>query len=69
MSCNCPDNDTVRSQGRGVDKDLRGPFNIEPTPFTKIEADEHPEVLDSLPLGAMFFIGLRSAYPGSTMAN
>ena len=53
MSRNCPDNDTIKSQGRGPPG--ASSFNVEPMPFTESDLDEQPEVLDSLPLGAMFF--------------
>lgn len=53
MSRNCPDNDTVKSQGRGPPG--ASSFNLEPAFLTETDSDEQPEVLDSSPLGAMFF--------------
>ena len=53
MSRNCPDKDTVRSQGNGPPG--ASSFNVEPVPLTETESDDGIEILDSLPLGAMFF--------------
>ena len=53
MSRNCPDKETVKSQGRGPPG--ASSFNVEPVPFTEVDSDDHAEILDSLPLGAMFF--------------
>ena len=53
MSRNCPDKDTVRSQGSGPPG--ASSFNVEPVPLTETESDDGIEILDSLPLGAMFF--------------
>ena len=53
MSRNCPDKDTVRSQGRGPPG--ASSFNVEPVPFTETDSDDDAEILDSLPLGALFF--------------
>ena len=53
MSRNCPDNETIKSQGRGPPG--ASSFNVEPMPDTATGSDEDIEVLDSLPLGAMFF--------------
>ena len=53
MSRNCPDKETVKSQGRGPPG--ASSFNVEPVPFPEIDSDDHAEILDSLPLGAMFF--------------
>ena len=51
MSRNCPDNASVKSQGQGPLG--ASVFSVEPIP--EIDSDEHAEVLDSLPLGAMSF--------------
>ena len=53
LSRNCPDKDTVRSQGRGPPG--ASSFNVEPVPFTETDSDDDAEILDSLPLGALFF--------------
>ena len=53
MSRNCPDNDTVKSQGRGPPGTLS--FNLEPVYLSETDSDDQPEILDSLLLGAMFF--------------
>jgi Zinc knuckle len=50
MSRNCPDNTVVQSQGRGPPG--ASTFNLEPVPETMSE--DGVEVLDSLPLGAVF---------------
>ena len=50
MSRNCPDNASVKSSGHGPPG--KAAFNMEPI---VTESDEQTEVLDSLPLGAMFF--------------
>ena len=51
MSRNCPDNTTVRSHGQGPPG--TSAFSMEPVPET--ESEGQTEVLDSLPLGAMYF--------------
>ena len=53
MSRNCPDNDTVMSQGRGPLG--ASSFNLEPEYLSGTDLDDQPEILDSLPLGAVFF--------------
>ena len=53
MSRNCPENETVRSQGNGPPG--ASSFNVEPVPLTETDSEEDIEILDSLPLGAMFF--------------
>ena len=53
MSRNCPDNASVKSQGQGPPG--TSTFSVEPVSLEEINSDEHAEVLDSLPLGAMFF--------------
>ena len=52
ISRNCPDNATVKSHGQGPPG--ASTFNVEPIPL-ETDSDEQAEVLDSLPLGAMFF--------------
>ena len=52
MSRNCPDNATVHSHGHGPPG--ASTFNVEPAPV-ETDSEEYAEVLDSLPLGAMFF--------------
>ena len=53
MSRNCPDSNTVKSQGRGPPG--ASSFNLEPVHLSETDSDDQPEILDSLPLGAMFF--------------
>ena len=53
MSRNCPDKDTVRSQGNGPPG--ASSFSVEPVPLTETDSEDGIEILDSLPLGAMFF--------------
>ena len=55
MSRNFPDNDMVKSQGRGPPG--ASSFSVEPVPLTDTDSDEQPEVLDSLPQGAMIRTG------------
>ena len=50
MSRNCPDNASVMSRGHGLPR--ASSFNIEPVPETD---SEEQVVLDSLPLGAVYF--------------
>jgi hypothetical protein len=51
MSRNCPDNASVKSQGQGPPG--TSSFNIEP--ILETDSNGQPEVLDSLPLGAICF--------------
>ena len=51
MSRNCPDNASVVSRGIGLPG--ASSFNVELVPET--DSEEQAEVLDSLPLGAMYF--------------
>ena len=53
MSRNCPDNAVVKSQGQGPPG--TSTFNVEPVSLVETDSEEGAEVLDSLPLGAMFF--------------
>ena len=53
MSRNCPDNETIKSQGRGPPG--AASFNVELMSLLEIGDDDDTEVLESLPLGAMFF--------------
>ena len=53
MSRNCPDNASMKSPGQGPPG--KSAFNVEPVPLTETESEEHTEVLDSLPLGAICF--------------
>ena len=52
MSRNCPDNATVKSKGQGPPG--ASSFNVEPV-LLETDMEDHVEILDSLPLGAMFF--------------
>ena len=52
MSRNCPDNATVKSKGQGPPG--ASSFNVKPV-LLKTDMEDHVEILDSLPLGAMFF--------------
>ena len=45
--------DTIKSQGRGPLG--ASSFNMEPMTLVETDSDEQPEILDSLPLGALFF--------------
>jgi hypothetical protein len=51
MSRNCPDNASVKSQGQGPPG--ASSFNVEP--ILETDSEGQPEVLDSLPLGAIGF--------------
>ena len=53
MSRNCPDNETIKSQGRGPPG--AASFNVELMSLLEVGDDDDTEVLESLPLGAMFF--------------
>ena len=53
MSRNCPDNATVKSKGSGPPGSSA--FNLEPVSIVETDSEEHIEVLDSLPLGAICF--------------
>lgn len=51
ISQNCPDNATVKSYGQGPPG--ASTFNVEPV-VLETDLDEQAELLDSLPLGAIF---------------
>ena len=53
MSRNCHDNAVVKSQGQGPPG--TSTFNVEPVSLVETDSEEGAEVLDSLPLGTMFF--------------
>ena len=53
MVRNCPSRSTVKSGGSKPPG--ASTFNIEPTAMADDELDNHVEVLESLPLGAVFF--------------
>ena len=48
---NCPDNAVVTSQGHGPPG--AATFSVEPVSMTEVSFDDHVEVLDSLPVGAI----------------
>ena len=51
MSRNCPDNAIIKLNGRGPPG--ASTFSVEPVPAAGTESDDHSEILDSLPLGAV----------------
>ena len=51
MGLTVPDNAVVKSNGRGPPG--ASTFSVEPVPNAGTESEDHVEILDSLPLGAV----------------